>query len=38
MHRAMAQVSYHPATPHGNITVLAIGPGAPEPDEEGVRS
>ena len=38
MYRAMAQVSYHPATPHGNVTVLVIGPGTPQPAREGLRS
>ena len=38
MHRAMAQVSYHPATPHGNITIMAIGPAAARPAQDGVRS
>jgi serine phosphatase RsbU (regulator of sigma subunit)/anti-sigma regulatory factor (Ser/Thr protein kinase) len=38
IYRAMARVSYHPATPHGNITVLAIGPRDPQHAEEELRA
>lgn len=38
MHRALAQVSYYPATLHGNITVLCLGPGDPETAPGGTRS
>ena len=38
MHRALAQVSYYPATPHGNITVLCLGPTDTETAHEGTRS
>jgi anti-sigma regulatory factor (Ser/Thr protein kinase) len=37
IHRAMADVSYHPSTPQGNITVLALGCEAPQASEEGMR-
>jgi serine phosphatase RsbU (regulator of sigma subunit)/anti-sigma regulatory factor (Ser/Thr protein kinase) len=35
IHRAASEISYHPATPRGNITVLAIGPGEPKSTREG---
>jgi anti-sigma regulatory factor (Ser/Thr protein kinase) len=38
IYRAMAQVSYHPATPRGNITVLAIDPRAPQQSDEEIRA
>jgi serine phosphatase RsbU (regulator of sigma subunit)/anti-sigma regulatory factor (Ser/Thr protein kinase) len=34
IHRAMTQVSYQAATPRGNITVLAIGPGEEKSSKE----
>ena len=34
IHRAVQQVSYHPATSRGNITVLAFGPGSPPATQE----
>jgi anti-sigma regulatory factor (Ser/Thr protein kinase) len=37
MHRAM-EVTYHPATPQGNITVLSIGPVVRNTLEEEIRA
>ena len=37
MHRAMAHVMYYPATQHGNITVLGLGPDVPETAHGGSR-
>jgi serine phosphatase RsbU (regulator of sigma subunit)/anti-sigma regulatory factor (Ser/Thr protein kinase) len=34
IHRAAAEVTYHPATPRGNVTILALGPDAPRSEEE----
>lgn len=38
IHRAVQQVSYHPATPRGNVTVLAFGPDSPTTPEEETAS